>query len=445
MSLRLVGNLRKLALLLIALVLLQNFCIANVAEAQSPVVLVVKIEEPITAATPEILKEALERAQSLGASAVVLILNTPGGGLSETFQITQLIASSSIPVIGYVYPRGGRSVSAGTFILMATHLAAMSPHTIIGSCQPVEITPEGTKYITENKTINHLVKSLQELASAHNRNISAVEKFVTDNLNLNATEAKDSGVIEIVANSIEELLEQANGRNITTGVGELILNTANAQIIYYEPSVKLQILKVLSNPLLSSLLLMLGIFGLIFGISTPGHGAEIFGVICICLGLIGTGLELNYIALFLVIFGGALLLIELFTPGFGIIGIAGIICLILGSVFLIPMAYPRWLVTEEFQKQLIITLLAPPAVVSAFFLFALFKVIKIRRKKPAIGEFVGEEAESIDEISKEKEGFVMFKGEYWKARAEEGAIPPKTRVFIVRKDGVVLVVKKKSE
>ncbi|MDI6855992.1 MAG: nodulation protein NfeD [Candidatus Thermoplasmatota archaeon] len=436
---------KKLAFVILILILVQNFYIADSTKAQQTRVLVVKIEEPITPATPEILKEALEKAQSLGANALIIILNTPGGGLSETFQITQLIASSPIPIIGYVYPLAAHAVSAGTFILMSTHIAAMAPHTIIGSCQPIEVTPEGSKYITENKTINHLVKILQEHASIHNRNVSVVEKFVTENRNLNATEANELGVIEIIASSIQELLEQADGMNVTTSIGNLTLSTANAQIVYYEPSIKLQILKVLSNPLLASLLLMLGIFGLIFGISTPGHGAEILGIICICLGLIGTGFELNYVALFLVIFGSALLLIELFTPGFGIIGIAGIICLIIGTVFLIPMTYPRWLVSEEFQKQLVITLLAPPAVVAGFFIFALFKIIKIRRKKPAIGEFVGEEAETIEEISKGKEGFVMFKGEYWRAKSEDETIPQRTRVVIVRKDHATLVVKKKSE
>lgn len=434
---------RKFFLFLLILFISVQFFGSCAQAAEQNTVVAVNISGPITTATPQLLSEALESAKNSDAKALVIILDTPGGGLTETFEIANIIDTSTIPIIGYVHPRGGRAVSAGTFILMSTHLAAMAPNTIIGSCQPVEITAGGTRYITENKTINHLVKFMEEHADMHDRNKSAVEKFVTENLNLNDTEAKELGVIEATAASLEELLNQVDGRNVSVAGAAVILSTRNATIIYHSPSIKLQILAFLSNPLVASLLLMLGIFGIIIGISTPGHGAEIFGVVAICLGLIGTGLNLNYIALFILLFGAALLLIELFTPGFGVIGCAGIICLIIGSIFLVPMTYPRWLVSEEFQRQLIVALLAPPLVIAGFFVFAFFKALKIKRKKPEVGVFVDEEADTIDELSPEREGFVMFKGEYWKARSSEH-IPAKTRVIVMEKDHITLIVKKKE-
>jgi membrane-bound serine protease (ClpP class) len=412
-------------------------------EETRPIVVVMELSGPITTATPEIFKEALNTAKNLDAEALVIILNTPGGTLSETFEIIDTITASPLPIVGYVYPKGASAVSAGTFILVSTDLAAMAPYTIIGSCQPIELTAEGIKYINESKIINHLVKRITENAGMHARNTTIVEKFVTENLNLNSTEAEKFGVIEVTAPSLEDLLLEIDG--MTARNKNITLATRGAKIIRYEPSIKLQILTILSNPFIASLLLMVGVFALIFGISTPGYGAEIVGIVCIVLGLIGTGFDLNLLAMFLLILGSILLLVELFTPGFGIIGISGLICLIFGSIFLVPMSYPRWLVSEELQRKLIAGILAPPLVIGAFFVFALFKVLKIKRKKPAVGRFVGEDAESIEEIAPGKEGFIRFKGEYWKALPSgEETIPPKTKVIIVKKEHSILIIRRKN-
>jgi membrane-bound serine protease (ClpP class) len=234
--------------------------------AQSSNVLVVEITDTIDQGTVEILKESIQQARKENSEAIILLLDTPGGDLQKTFEIADLINESEVPFVGYVYPSGSVAWSAGTFILMSAHVAAMADYTVIGSCQPVEITVEGTKYITESKIINALVGWIQTRAEMYGRNQTIAAKFITENLDLNATLAKEYGVVEHVSPSIDHLLQDINGTSVPTKEGTVILDTMGAKQIVYSSSLKIQIMKFFSNPILTSLLLMLGIFALIFGI-----------------------------------------------------------------------------------------------------------------------------------------------------------------------------------
>jgi membrane-bound serine protease (ClpP class) len=414
--------------------------------AQNTNVLTVEITETIDQASVEIIKESMQKAEIEDSSAIILLLNTPGGGLQQTFEIERLIRNSSIPVIGYVYPSGSIAASAGTFILLSTHIAAMADHTIIGSAQPVEIGLEGRKLVTDNKTINFLVAWIKERAVMYNRNATVAEKFITENLDLNAVHAEKVEVIEFISNSINELLIDINGSIVNTSLGNITLFTKDATQIKYSPSFKIQILKVISNPILTSLLLMLGIFSLIFGISSPGFGAEVFGVIAILLSLIGSGFAISVISIIFIIVGCLLLLIEIFaTPGFGIIGLGGIICLFIGGIFMAPSYAPptvEWLILTEWIDQLILILAAAAILIAIFFVFMIYKVIEIRKKKAKVGIFTGEKAKTIDKISPDKTGYVLFKGELWQAKSDT-IIEPNTKVIIVDKDETFLIVKPK--
>jgi len=356
-----------------------------------------------------------------------------------------MIYDSKIPIIGYVYPKGSPAWSAGTFILISTHSAAMADHTIIGSCQPVQVGIDGTSLINDSKTINALVEWITERAKIYNRNETLAKEFITKNRNVNATEAKNLGVIEFISSSIDQLLIDLDGANITLASGNITMRTKNAEQIKYSPSFKIQILKLISNPILTSLLLMLGIFALIFGISAPGYGAEVFGVIAILLSLIGSGFGLSTLSIIFIIIGCLLLIIEIFvTPGFGFIGIGGIICLIIGSIFLIP-SYPsrEWLISSDYMIDALVISLVVIALFAVFFVFLLYKIIQIRQKKTVVGTFIGEKAKTIDRITPDKMGYVRFKGEYWKARSEN-IIEPNTKVIIVGKDETTLIVKPKD-
>ncbi len=410
--------------------------------ALSSNVLVVEITDTIDQSTVEIFKESMQQARDENSEAIILLLDTPGGGLDQTFEIADMINKSEIPVVGYVYPGGSAAWSAGTFILMSTHIAAMADHTIIGSCQPVEIGLEGTKYITDSKIINALTKWIETRAEMYNRNQTIAAKFITENLNLNATLAKKYGIIEHVSPSIDQLLQDINGTIVPTSKGLVTLNTKNAKQIRYSPSLKILFMKFFSNPILASLLLMLGIFALIFGISSPGFGAEVFGVIAILLALVGSGFAISTLSIIFIIIGCLLLLIEIFaTPGFGVIGIGGIICLLIGSIFLVPSySTTKWAISMDWINEAIIVLVVAAVLIAAFFAFLLYKVIQIRKKKAVVGTFIGEKAKTIDRITPDTHGYVRFKGEYWQATSDT-IIEPNTKVIIVEKDESTLIVK----
>jgi membrane-bound serine protease (ClpP class) len=414
--------------------------------AQSSNVLVVEITDTIDQSTVELLKESMQQARNDNSKAIILLLDTPGGGLEQTFDIADIINESKIPVVGYVYPSGSVAWSAGTFILMSTHIAAMADYTVIGSCQPIEITAEGTKYITESKIINALVSWIQTRAEMYGRNQTIAAKFITENLDLNATSAREYGVVEHISPSIDQLLQDINGTSIPTSEGIIVLDTESSKQIMYSPSLKIQILKFFSSPILTSLLLMLGIFTLIFGISSPGYGAEVFGVIAILLSLIGSGFAIPILSIIFIIIGCLLLIIEIFaTPGFGVIGIGGVILLLFGGIFLIPSySTTRWVISMDWINDAIIVLVATAVIIAIFFIFLLYKVIQVRKKKAAVGTFVGETAKAIDRISPDKSGYVRFKGELWHATSDM-IIEPNKKVIIIQKDESTLKVKPKEQ
>ncbi len=419
--------------------------ISAFTNASASNVMIVEIDGTINQSTVELLKESIQHAENENSEIIILKLNTPGGGLQETFDIAKMINKSSIPIVGYVYPQGSAAWSAGTFILMSTHIACMANNTVIGSCQPVKVGPTGTELVEDSKTINALVSWIQTRARMYNRNQTTVARFITENLNLNASNAKKYGVIEFISPNINTLLKQINGTNISTIDKEIQLNTQNARKIYHQPSLKVIFLDIISNPLLTSLLFMIGIFAIIFGISSPGFGAEVFGVIAILLSLVGSGFSVPVLSIIFIIIGMLLLLIEiLIIPGFGFVGIGGVISLAIGSIFLVPSySTNRWVITMDWINDAIILVIAAVVIIAVFFLFLLYKILEIRTKKKALGVFIGETAVTLDKISPDKNGYVRFKGEYWQASADE-TIEENKKVLIVDKDGSILKVKSKN-
>jgi len=403
-------------------------------------VLIVEVIDTIDQSTVEIFKESLKQAEDENSEAILLLLNTPGGGLEQTFEIASIINSSEIPFVGYVYPQGSAAWSAGTFILLSCHVAVMSDFTIIGSAQPVEITVEGSKLVTDSKRINALVSWIETRAEMRNRNKTIAAKFITENLNLNETSALNYNVIEHVSPTINQLLIDINGTSVLTSSGEILINTIDAKKIYYSPSIGIILMKFFSNPILTSLLFMLGIFAIIFGISSPGFGAEVFGVIAILLSLIGSGFSVPVLSIIFIIIGCLLLIIEIFaTPGFGIIGIGGVISLLFGGIFLIPNYSTNWAISMDWINDAITIIIVVAILIAIFFVFLLYKIILVRKKKAAVGVFIGETAKTVDMITPYKPGYVRFKGELWQATADT-TISPNTKVVILEKDESTLKV-----
>ena len=415
--------------------------LSNSIVVANPSVLIVEMKDTIDQSSVELLKSAIKDAENQGDEVIILTLNTPGGGVAETFVIADIIQNSSIPIIGFVSPKGAYAWSAGTFILMSTHLAAMTDHSIIGSCQPVEIGITGSKAINDSKTINALVSWLQERASIYGRNRTLAKDFITQNRNVNSSTALSLGVIEFTASSVNDLLEQIDGSVIVTVDGNKTLATANASIVQFSPPFQIILLKIISNPILTSLLFMLGVFALIFGISSPGFGAEVFGVIAILFSLIGSGFSIPELSLIFLGIGAVLLFIEFFvTPGFGVIGAGGVICFIVGSIFLIPTYSSReWVISMDYIQTGIVVVIAAGVLISVFFVFLLYKVLEVRNKKKAMGVFIGETAFTVDILQPQKTGYVRFKGELWKAESNE-FIEKDVKVKIIKKDGSLLTV-----
>jgi membrane-bound serine protease (ClpP class) len=412
--------------------------ICGYANAQQQEIFTVKLEGSITTMSVELVKESLSSAKKSN-SPLILLINTPGGSLDATLKIIEEIDKSEVPIIGYVYPGGSKAWSAGTYILLSTHIAAMAPNTILGSAQPVSMQPlGGAEPIEDSKILNALTTLLVEKANVHGRNESTAEQFIINNLNLSAENAKEVGVIEFVSSTLTDLLEKIDGINIVTSKGNFLLQTSGARIIEYNPSIRLIVLQQLSEPLISSLLFLIGIYSLIFGVTTPGYGGEVLGAILIILGIIGLGItEVNLGALILLGIGAVLLVAELITPSFGILGGGGFISMILGGVLLIPSG--PWIISSESLNFLFTSILVVPTIAGTFFIFASYKAIEARRRTPFLKGMIGELAEAVDNIGVDKEGFILYQGEYWKAKSRN-RITRGDKVKILRKDGSIIYV-----
>ncbi len=401
-------------------------------------VLIVKIDGIINIATEELISEAVNFAATSNSEAIVILIDTPGGMMDSTFKIVNIIENSKIPIIGYVYPIGGKAWSAGTIILMSCHIAAMSPISIIGSCQPVSFNPlGGSTPVNDTKIINALTTYLTERARMRGRNETAARFFVEKNLNLGAEDALENGVIEFVASNIDDLLKMVDGVQVRTINGDVILDTENVQIINFTPGLRVNILKIICEPTIAYLFLLLGLYAIIFGFATPGYGGEAVGAILIILGLIGLGLlSVNILSLILIGLGAIFLVAELVTPGFGIIGSGGIFCIIIGTLLLISEPI---LVTGEWLTTFYTVGVSIAAVLGGFMLFTAYKVLKARRAKPIIGAIIGDIAIAIDDIDSGGYGFIRYHGEYWKAKANQN-IRKGQKVLIKGKDGPMLIV-----
>jgi membrane-bound serine protease (ClpP class) len=377
-------------------------------------------------------------SSSSSFSAVVLALDTPGGSLDATFRIIDAIQQSSIPVIGYVYPQGRSAWSAGTIILLATDYAVMAPVTTIGSAQPVQ----GTGPVNDTKVINALAEKAVSLAELHQRNASQAARFITHNDNLTPEKALERNIIEAVVASPEELLAIPNGQNVTTLNGQKVLHTADAHIIRYESSLRTQLVNFLSNPLIATTFMTIGFFVLIYGIVSPGFGAEIAGAVLIILGLLGQGLDINWGAFALLALGIGLVVYELYNPGFGAIGIGGIVVVALGTMFMITRPVQPLLIREQDLGNLVTISFITIAPFAGLMALIIYKVWKVKKKKPMQFVLQSEEGFALDPISANRAGFVIVGGEYWRAKGNVGEeeISKGDKIRVVRKEADLLIV-----
>ncbi|WP_291859478.1 nodulation protein NfeD [Bradyrhizobium sp.] len=406
---------------------------------------------------------ATGRAQAERAEALIIRLDTPGGLVSSTRELIKQIVASPIPIVVYVAPSGARAASAGTFLVYASHVAAMAPGTNLGAATPIEIggvpgVPQprrdeprkddkddkddkgssGTQSqsAAERKAINDVVALLRSLAQLRGRSPEFAEKAVRDAATLTAEEAHKQAVVEIVAGDIDDLLAQLDGRKVTIGGAEKVLATKGAQIVTIEPDLRTQLLSVISNPNVAFLLLMIGFYGVILEFWNPGSFVPgVVGAISLILALIGlSALPVNYGSLGLLVLGIALMIGEAFTPGIGVLGIGGLAAFIAGAYFLIEGA------GADIDIAVSLPLIIGMAATTALLIFGVIAAaMEARRRVPVTGaeQIIG----SIGQVVawQDATGQIRVLGEVWNARA---ARPLQTgdTVRVVGRDGLTLIV-----
>ncbi|MDX5367051.1 MAG: nodulation protein NfeD [Alphaproteobacteria bacterium] len=426
-------------------------------EREPRLVLVSTIKGAIGPATFKQIEEAIAEAGDRNAEALVLRIDTPGGLVTSTRDIVSAILASDVPVAGYVWPSGGHVASAGTFIVYSTGIAAMAPGTNIGAATPVMMggglsgapqqpparpapadTGEGTPSNEEalsKKATNDAVALIKSLADTHGRNAEWAEEAVREGSSLSAREAQEQGVVEIVASDIDSLLAQMDGREVVTASGTKVLATAGANVEHVEPGFMVELLALISNPNVAFLLMMIGVYGIIFELSNPGtFGPGILGAICLLLGLYALNqLPLDYAGVALIVLGLTLMAVEAFTPTFGVAGFGGLIAFILGASMLVDSENPDFQISWW-------TIAGTAIASTAVLVFLLGYTLKAMRRPVATGaeEMTGAEARVLEWA--QGEGYVHIHGERWHARGP-AELAPQSTVRVERLDGLTLIVR----
>jgi membrane-bound serine protease (ClpP class) len=404
-------------------------------------ILLIRVDGTVTAGTTQFLTEAIAEAVERQLDAVIILLDTPGGLVDATLEIIKDILNAHIPIVTYVYPRGAIAASAGTFILIAGHVAAMAPGTTVGAAMPVTIRPTAEQaQAADDKTILFLAGHMTNIAQERGRPTEIAEKFVTENLTLGAEQAGSSGIIDIIALDIPDLLEQLDGRTVSIGRDEIVLRTAGANVIDKEMTTAQKIIHFISDPQIALILFLLGVYGIFFGLNTPGTIVpETVGVIALILALFGLGMfEVRALGIVLIITAIILFVIEAFTPTFGFFTAAGTAALVVGAL-LLPV---EPLLPAEWFRHFRITVYGMAAVTAGFFVLVITKVIVVRgtpsfHQTFGMHGYQGLVMEELDPV-----GLVKIRGEWWKARTDlDVAVLPATRIRVVGQEGMVLVVK----
>lgn len=438
---------RLSVILLFTIALLVFPGLAIIAEVSGTIIINtlvhVKVAPPwdmIDAGIAECIVDSISYAESRKLG-VLVELETYGGYLDAALTIGDKIATATTPVI--VFVSGGKAFSAGTLISLPAHLIVLSPIATIGAMQPVAINPVTGRYepINDSKVINPIIEKAVHYARLRNRNTTAVEMFVTRNLVLTAEEAVRYGIADYVVRDVSDALKYFSGRSIFIGSSEYTLSNV-LRVEEYSCGIRSRFLSILSNTLLSSVLTTIGIMATIFSIASGRLEALPLALVFLFLGLVGSGFNPNLISLFLILLGAALLSIELFlTPGFGILGISGIIMLSTGFA-LLPTGGPTYIAPNAtFVLVSRYIALGIGVGIGSLTAFVLYKVIQAKRRKVVLFELRGKVGRAMDRIPAGGEGFVIVEGEYWKAYSDE-EIEPNSLVVVVDRRESMLIVKK---
>ena len=421
----------------------------------------VEISGPISPSTLEQLVKAVEKANRDGAQALLVLLNTPGGYMQSMDKMCSKILNSKVPVITFVYPPGSYAGSAGVFIMYASHLAAMAPATNLGSATPVMSGGGGGKkkdgagsdripdkagaddhMNLKRKLFNHARGQIKSFAQFHGRNPDFAERTITHAANVTYRRAFKLGAIELIADSPEKLLEKAHGREVQMVGHKHVLNLKGAKVVPIKTDFRTDFLAFITNPVIVNLLMMIGVLGIMAEIQYPGSifpGA--IGAICLILGLYAMqSLPINYAGFGLILLGVVFFILEIKIVSYGMLSIAGIICLVIGSILLAQSG-------DELVWSTLAVILTTTGLIAAVMLVLVYKAAQVLRKKPVgnLESVLGGTAVAETRID-EHEGEIFVNSELWSARAARpGIIIEKdATVKIVRREGMMLFVDRVS-
>lgn len=397
----------------------------------------IHVDATINPAIAAFIENGIEKAKKEKAECLVIHLNTPGGLLKSTRVIVGSIMDSPVPVVVYVSPAGGQAASAGVFITMSAHVAAMTQGTNIGAAHPVGMQG-GMDSTMSEKATNDAVAFIRTIAEKRNRNADWADSAVRKSVSVTATVALQKRIIDLIANDEQELLQQLDGKTIQLSSGAVTLNTKGAKIREYEMSFVEKLLNIISDPNIAYILLMLGFYGLMFELYNPGSiFPGVVGVICLVLAFYSLHtLPINYAGLALILFALILFLLEIKITSHGILAIGGVVSLLLGSMMLIrrgagAIGQISWTV-----------IISSVVVTTLFFLFVIGMGLKAQRLKPVTGSesMIGDTGEAKEELN--PLGMVSLHGELWQAESLSGIIQPGEKIRVKEMKGFKLFVEK---
>jgi membrane-bound serine protease (ClpP class) len=419
-------------LLLLALALF-----AGGAGAQSEgVVKVAVFKGPVTPVLASYLDRAIADAEASGAAVLVLQLDTPGGSVDITQGITQRMTGSTVPIIVYVAPRGAHAGSAGTFITLAGHLAAMAPGSSIGAASPVGSEGADLPETLKKKATNILVADIKNLAARRgDKAVGWAQKAVSEAAAATAEEALALGVVDAVAKDVPDLLRQLDGRTVSVAGEDVGLDLADLPIEQVPLTPLENFLNVLTSPALAAILLTIGLNAILFEISSPGgYMAGIIGVICLLLAFYALGtLEANWTGLGFIVLAFVLFVLDIKAPTHGVLTVGGILTFVLGAFLLFN--------TGQLQVPWA-TIIGLALGTGAFFAFAVAKSVAAQRHRPVTGfeGILGQTA--VVRQALEPEGMVLVEGELWRAESETGSLAVGEKAVVVGREGYLLRVRR---
>jgi len=416
--------------------------VSIVAQAASPSIVVLNIKGVINPVMADYVSRGIEEAEERNATACIIQMDTPGGLDTAMRDIIKDIVSARIPVVIYVSPSGARAASAGVFITVAGHIAAMAPNTAIGAASPVSIGPEGeqqTSSTMEEKILNDAAAYIRSIAEAQGRNVEWAEKAVREAVSATEQEALELNVIDIVAADLSTLITELDGREVTLLGGAVVtLNTQGVTIHTIEMNWMEELLFAITDPNIAFVLLSLATLGLMVEISNPGLiFPGVVGVICLILAFYSLGnLPVNIAGILLIVLGFGLFVAEVFTTSFGLFTAGGIAALILGSLIMFKGG-PLFQVNPWLSGGIAVG-------VGGILAFIISRVVTAHRRQASTGreELVGKTA--LVKAALEPEGMVLYRGERWTAISEEGPVESGEEVIINKVDSLKLYVTKKK-